>query len=132
MAAEDFTLAPPPEGPGARELWLQHVAGLILREDVFGYAVRRQEERTDGEMRLLDVDLAKDAWYGLCMLADGMTGAISGSGHTVRVSVSVSLHAEDDEEGEPIASLNLADGDGACMGFHGWTEGDFGSTPVTV
>jgi len=29
-------------------------------------------------------------------------------------------------------SLDLARGDGFCMGYHGWLEGDFGKDPVAV
>ena len=31
-----------------------------------------------------------------------------------------------------VAELELSDGDGMCMGYHGWLEGDFGEDPVAA
>ena len=36
------------------------------------------------------------------------------------------------ETGEVIYSLDLSNGDGFCMGYHGWLEGDFGKDPVAI
>lgn len=33
------------------------------------------------------------------------------------------------EQLEAVTEINLADGDGMCMGFHGWKEGVFGVCP---
>jgi hypothetical protein len=38
----------------------------------------------------------------------------------------VELH----HDGQLVESLDLRDGDGMCMGYHGWIDGDFGSDPV--
>ena len=31
-----------------------------------------------------------------------------------------------------VAAIDLREGDGMCMGYHGWREGDFGKHPVAV
>lgn len=34
-----------------------------------------------------------------------------------------------DAEWEAIRELDLFEGDGMCVGYHGWMEGDFGENP---
>jgi hypothetical protein len=36
----------------------------------------------------------------------------------------------DGDSQQTISDCDLADGDGMCMGFHGWRDGDFGQNPV--
>lgn len=31
-----------------------------------------------------------------------------------------------------IEQMDLRDGDGVCMGFHSWKEGNFGTDPVAA
>jgi hypothetical protein len=99
MSTSDFVLGQPPHSEGRRELWLQHVAGFILFEDVRNYAVARLDPGLDATARAAALKAIDDAVYGLMTI-------------------------------ESIASLPLRDGDGMCMGFHMWCEGDFGRDPV--
>ena len=64
MATSDYELVSPPDRDRARELWIQHAAGL-----------------PSGEM-------------------------------------------------QQQYALDLSEGDGMCMGIHGWLESDFGKDPV--
>lgn len=74
-----------------------------------------------------------DALYGLMMIIDGVTGGISNASHTVYIDFIVRLATRDDsEDGGILSEVDLRNGDGMCMGYHGWLEGDFGKHPVAV
>ncbi len=126
MATSDFELAEPPEDARERELWLQHAAGFILFEDVRRYAVARVDPSLGPAAKAAALKAIDDAVYGLMMVIDGVTGALRHA--DLSVSLSVSVRLERDEEA--IQQLDLFEGDGACMGFHSWREGDFGKHPV--
>lgn len=129
MATYDHELAaPPPEGR-ARELWLQHAAGFILFEDARDYARQEIDPHLDASAREAAEKAIDDALYGLMMIVDGVSGGLSGNGHAVRLSLTARLL---DDQGQSVSGLDLAEGDGVCMGFHGWKEGDFGRDPVTT
>ncbi len=36
------------------------------------------------------------------------------------------------KDGEVVEELNTLEGDGMCMGFHGWIENDFGSEEIVT
>lgn len=127
MASDEFELAPPPEEPRERHLWLQHAAGFILFEDIRGYAREKVDERLDEVSRDAAFRAIDDALYGLMMLIDGVTGRLHGDGREVRLDVSASLM----EHGKIVERISLSEGDGMCMGFHAWQEGDFGGRAVT-
>jgi hypothetical protein len=38
----------------------------------------------------------------------------------------------DSENGGVLSEVDLRNGDGMCMGYHGWLEDDFGKDPVAV
>lgn len=127
MASDDYDLAAvPPEGR-ARELWLQHAAGFILFQDVRDYARAEMRDGLPPEAREAALKAIDDALYGLMMVADGVSGSLRGERGAVRLALSARLMGPD---GENLQSLDLAEGDGMCMGFHGWREGDFGRDPV--
>jgi hypothetical protein len=64
--------------------------------------------------------------YALMMLIDGVSGGIANAERAVRVRFFVEVR-----EGARVThSLDLGEGDGMCMGFHGWRDGDFGEDPV--
>jgi hypothetical protein len=127
LASSDYDLVPPPPAGRARDLWLQHAVGFILFEDVRGYARSRVDEALDANAREAALKAIDDAPYGLMMVLDGVTGALEGNSNAVRLAVAAQLNAG----GEPIQSLDLmVEGDGMCMGFHGWREGDFGNQPL--
>lgn len=67
------------------------------------------------------------------MVIDGVTGGISNSSHTVYIDFLVRLaaHGSRDNCGT-LSEVDLRHGDGMCMGYHGWLEGDFGEHPVAL
>ncbi|MDQ4039090.1 MAG: hypothetical protein M3313_12270 [Actinomycetota bacterium] len=125
MAAFEFSLADVPSDP---ELWLQHASGFILFEDVRNYALERLDPALGPETRALVVKAVNDALYGLMMVIDGVSGVLRREEIKVELSVTARLLRGD----EVTAELDLRDGDGMCMGYHGWLEGDFGTDPIAI
>lgn len=106
-------MPPPPAGRG-RDLWLQHAAGLILFEDVRGYARERVDRGLDEAALQASFKAIDDVLYGLMMVMDGVTGQLTNGSETVRLTVNAELELK----GALIQALNLRDeGDGMCMGF---------------
>ena len=130
MATWEKELAEPPADARGRELWLQHGIGLIVFEDVRGYALERIDPSLGEEARQAAVKAIDDAVYGLMMVIDGVTGGLRGGGRILSLQALARLERLDTDEIE--ADFPLADGDGMCMGFHGWLEGDFGEDPVVL
>lgn len=128
MASWQLELEHPPQEHGALELWLQHAMGRILFEDVRGHAMDRMEPALSAEARAAARKAIDDALYGLMMVLDGVTGALANE--TQRVELAVQARLVDASQGETMAELDLKDGDGMCMAYHGWIEGDYGEAPV--
>ena len=127
MGSYQYELAAPPDLPRHRELWLQHATGFILFEDVREYAIERLDPDLSVEARAAAVKAIDDAVYGLMMVIDGVSGCLFGPTQKVQMRfVTQLLNYEDEVEFE----LDLARGDGSCMGFHGWIVGDFGEDPI--
>jgi hypothetical protein len=133
MATWQYELVDPPTEPRARELWLQHAAGFIVLEDVRRYAMERVDPTLPDSVRAAVQKGIDDAVYGLMMVIDGVTGGISNAGHTVYIDFIARLAARGDSDSDGVLSeVDLGQGDGMCMGYHGWLEGDFGKHPVAV
>lgn len=126
MASWDFELAPAPEQDRARELWLQHAAGFILFEDVRRVAADKIDPALEPKAKSAALKAIDDAVYGLMQVIDGVSGNLRSGDGGVSLGVSVRLQ----RGGQTVQVLDLADGDGFCMGFHGWVQGDFGKYPV--
>ena len=130
MSTDNYELAEIPTDTERRELWLQHAAGSILFENVRRYALGEIDPSASAEVRRAAEKAVDDCMYGLMMLIDGVTGGLCNSEYEVALSMVTRLVAR---EGDKIVQeLDLRDGDGVCMGFHGWKEGDFGEDAVAV
>jgi hypothetical protein len=133
MATWQHELVDPPAEPRARELWLQHAAGFIVFEDIRRYAMERIDPALTVEARAAVQKGIDDAVYGLMMVIDGVTGGISDASHTVYIDFIVRLARRGDAEtGAVLSEVDLGQGDGMCMGYHGWLEGDFGKDPIAA
>lgn len=130
MASWQLELQPPPNEPRAFELWLQHAAGRILIEDVRAYALEKINSGLSEEARFAAEKGIDDALYGLMMVIDGVSGTLANDSQHVELSVKAGL--ANHEPPNVLAVLDLRDGDGMCMGYHGWLEGDFGENPVAL
>jgi hypothetical protein len=127
MASYEHELSSPPSNARSRELWVQHAAGFILFEDSRAYAVQQIDPALTSEARAAVLEGIDHALYGLMMIIDGVSGTLANARNQVQLAMIV-RHLARDASGETrvVSELDLADGDGMCMGFHGWRENDFG------
>ena len=130
MASHELKLTSSPVDEDQRELWLQHAAGAILFEDVRGYALDRMSSELSPEAKAAVRKGVNDALYGLMMLLDGVAGTLANESEQVELRVQIVRSSV--ESGDVLESLDTQDGDGMCMGYHGWLEGDFGEHPPHV
>lgn len=130
MAAHEYKLSSVPKDKRARELWIQHAAGFILFEDARGYAREKIDPRLLPEARAAVEKGIDDALYGLMMIVDGVSGRLSSASSEVHLAMLVRLVRERaNGDSEVVEEVDLAYGDGMCMGMAGWVEGDFGAHP---
>jgi hypothetical protein len=133
MATWQYELAQPPAEPRSRDLWLQHAAGFILFEDVRRYAQENIDPGLSEEARAAAEKAIDDAVYGLMMVIDGVTGGISNASNNVYIDFFVRLATRRDSIDDGVAhEVDLRSGDGMCMAYHGWREGDFGTDLIAV
>jgi hypothetical protein len=110
---------------------MQHAAGFILFEDIRRYALDRIDPELPPVARAAAEKAVDDAIYGLMMVIDGVTGGVSNSSHNLYIDFIARLAARADSKDQGVvAELDLGRGEGMCMGFHGWRDGDFGTAPV--
>lgn len=121
-----YQLTNPPADERARELWLQHAAGFIVFQDVRQYAIDKIPDNTPYDIKAKIIKGIDDAVYGLMMLMDGVSGRVSNDDYTVTLESVIHLEHHD----EILTELNTTDGDGMCMAYHGWKEGDFGEDDI--
>ena len=130
MGSDEFILGPLPSSERRREIWLQHAAGFIFFADVRSYAIERLDPTLDATTKAAALKAIDDAVYGLMMVLDGVSGGLSNSEYKVHLQTKVCLTKRQTKE--LIDSVDLFEGDGMCMGYHGWLEGDFGKDPVAA
>jgi hypothetical protein len=121
------TLASPPKEERDRELWLQHAAGHIIFDKIRQYAIKRIPKEYDDSTKEKIIAGIDDALYGYMMMLDGVFQPLSNEFYEVSIDTRILLAKKD---GEIVHAINTLDGDGMCMGFHGWKEGDFGEDPI--
>lgn len=133
MATWQYELVDPPIEPRARELYLQHAAGFIVFEDVRRYAMERIDRALPDDVRAAVQKGIDDAVYGLMMVVEGVTGGLSNANHSVYIDFIARFAARSESaNGRILSEIDLRNGDGVCMGYHGWIGGDFGKNPVAV
>ena len=130
MASYQLELQTPPRDESSCELWLQHAAGRIIFEDIRGYALERIDRNLSSEAQEAARKATDDAVYGLMMIIDGVSGTLRNDKHEVEISVAVSLL--DRTSGKLASQIDLREGNGMCIGYHGWLEGAYGDNPVAV
>ena len=128
MPTDDLMLAKHPLESRSLELWLQHAAGRIIFKDIRGYAIGQISPTIDPAARQAALKAIDDAIYGLMMVLDGVTGSLGNEIEFVSLKTEVQLRSRADSS--VISSLDLFEGDGMCMGFHGWREGDYGNDAI--
>lgn len=133
MATFQYELVDPPTDKRSLEIWLQHAAGFIIFEDVRRYAVEQIEPGLSPQALAAVTKAIDDAIYGLMMVIDGVSGSISNANHNVYIDFIVRLaNRSDAKDNGLLSEVDLRQGDGMCMGYHGWLKGDFGNHSVAV
>src|SRR5687768_15942182 len=112
MATWQYELVDPPTEPRARELWLQHAAGLILFEDVRRYAMESVDPALPDDVRAAVQKGIDEAVYGLMRVIEGVSGALSNASHTVSIDFIARLAARgDSDQGGLLSEVDLRQGD---------------------
>ncbi len=128
--AMNYSLTQPPEDERARELWMQHAVGFIVFQDMRAYAIQRIPSDIDDTTKEKIIQGIDDTLYGLMMIMDGVSGSLHNEEYSLRIDTNIILAKPNERKN--ITQLNTVDGDGMCMGFHGWKEGDFGEDAIVV
>ncbi|VEH20655.1 Uncharacterised protein [Chryseobacterium nakagawai] len=121
-------LANPPSDERDRELWMQHGAGYIIFENIRKYAIGKIPTEIDETLREAHLKTIDNTIYGMMMQMDGVFNPLENENYRLALESHIVLYKED----EIIEELNTIDGDGMCMGFHGWIENDFGSDEIVI
>src|SRR5262249_1430498 len=125
-AFRDFPLGEPPKESRGLEVWMQHAAGFVLFEKVRASGLATLDERASDAVRAA-VELAVDAtMYALMMQIDGVSGGLRGANRELELKFGVELR----KNNSTVAQVDLRNGDGMCMGFHMWCDGDFGEVAI--
>ena len=114
-----------PSEPHARWLQAGNTFGWHLMTAARDYAVQRIPASASPGDREIAQKAALDAIYGIMMLLDGAAESKIDETHRVEYALVARIFASGQREA--IEQFELAPhGDGLCMGFHGWTAGEFG------
>lgn len=119
-------LANPPSNERDRELWMQHGAGYIIFENIRKYAIDRLPAEIDENLREAHLKTIDNTIYGMMMQMDGIFDPLENENYRLALQTNIVLYKDE----EVIEELNTLDGDGMCMGFHGWMENDFGNDEI--
>ncbi len=121
-------LANPPSDKRDRELWMQHGAGYIIFENIRKYAIGNIPSEIDKSLREAHLKAIDNTIYGMMMQMDGIFNPLENENHHLKLQTNIVLY----KDGEVIEELNTLDGDGMCMGFHGWIDDDFGNDEIVI
>lgn len=121
-------LVNPPLGERERELWMQHGAGYIIFENIRKYAINQIPLDATGLNREAYLKGIDNTIYGMMMQMDGVFDSLENEKYRLELQTNIVLF----EEEEVIEELNTIDGDGMCMGFHGWIKNDFGQAELLI
>ena len=132
MATYEYELGEVPTEARAKELWLQHAAGFILFQDAREYAIEEMDSSLDEKTKQEVLKGINDALYGMMMIIDGIAGPLENDKYRVALQTVVNLIAKKGDDFDLVEQIDLAEGDGMCMGYHGWMENDFGKDNVAT
>jgi hypothetical protein len=119
-----FDVGPIPEDAHARLIHLSNAFGRLLFETV--RASTREAATSIPDTRQTQLDELLDAQlYAVLQLIDGVTVPIGND--RIRVEFVLKARLRERENDKVIEEVELGpDGEGLCMGYHGWVDGDFG------
>ena len=112
-----------PQDPDARWIEAGNTFGHHLITAARDYARARVGETVTESQRAVAHRAIDDAIYGVMMLLDGVSRTEIDSAHRVEYALIARMR----EGSRVVEEIELAPGgDGLCLGFHGWRNGDFG------
>lgn len=120
------TLANPPIDERSKELWLQHAAGFTVFENIRKYAIEKINDETNDTTKSQIIKGINDTIYAMMMQMDGVFESLENEKYRLELQTSILLYKND----EVLEELNTLDGDGMCMAYHDWLEGDFGEDKI--
>ena len=112
---------------GEHSRWVDagNTFGRHLMNAARKYAFGCIPKSTDLKTTEIAQKAALDAIYGTMMLLDGVSDTKIDAEHQAEYVLHSRIRRTD--TGEMLEEFELApDGDGLCMGFHGWVAGGFG------
>ncbi len=105
---------------------MQHAAGFLFFQKVRAAGLATLQADAPAVVRQA-VELAIDStMYALMMQIDGVSGRLRGNDCEVGLTFGVELTRGD----STVTELDLREGDGMCMGFHLWVDGDYGDSAI--
>jgi hypothetical protein len=122
-----FDIGQVPEDAHARLIYLSNAFGRLLFETARAQAREEASSLPDPLQTQLQ-ELLDAQLYAVLQILDGITVPIGND----RINLEFVLKARlrERENGEVFEEVELGpDGEGLCMGFQGWVEGDFGAVP---
>jgi hypothetical protein len=128
MSPERIDVGELPEEAHARLIHLSNVFGRVL------FDTARSPSPKDGESLPEAANTEAAAvvdrtLYGALQVLDGVTPPIGNE--DLDIEFVLTARVSDRATGQLIDEIELGpNGEGLCMGFHGWVEGDFGSVPI--
>lgn len=118
-----LTYAHWPREPQARWMQAGNTFGRHLMSAARDYALARIPASASPAEHEVATKAALDAIYGMMMLLDGVAESKIDETHTIRYALVARVFASGQREA--IEQFELApEGDGLCLGFHGWTAGE--------
>lgn len=128
MSPSRIELGQVSEDAHARLIYVSNVFGRVYfraARDPFRDRVRSLPPPLRPEME----ELLDGALYAVLQVLDGVTDHVGND--NLKVEFVLSARLRDKANRSVVDEIELGpNGEGLCMGFHGWVEGDFGDTPT--
>jgi hypothetical protein len=109
---------------------MQHAAGFIIMENIRAAAIRQLDPHFDEAIRQVAIDAINTTVYELMSLIDGVSLGLRNAEYQIDLRMIAQWYRRAEPQDVLLEQLDLREGDGMCMGFHGWMDGDYGDHPV--
>ena len=123
----EFDMGPLPEDAHARLIHLSNVFGRVLFDSVRNPAMDRARAMPEAVAREAET-LVDDVLYAVIQILDGVARPIGNDRLDMQLVLSARLRHKASRDVTELIELG-PNGEGLCMGFAGWVDGDFGSLP---
>ena len=122
-----FEVGPVSEDEHARLIHLSNAFGRLLFEVARAPARERATSIPDADRSEVEA-LLDSQLYAVLQVLDGVTVPVGND--QIKVEFVLKARLRDRSDTTIIEEVELGpDGEGLCMGFHGWQAGDFGAVP---